>query len=285
MQAQQQVKEAEELSPAAQKAAEPLIPVLGIDLCKKLFSKHWNLREEGLKLLNSEIQKGSQDPWNMFVAVLGAVSRTITDKVSQVSAMSQNVLRTILTKKLPHIGSKNEMVMYMDITLKTLLEKIGDINARVRELAEESLMCMIRSPAITCNFCLSVILRDIAPTTGKGNLLAKYTLARIRVLQRVIKEFKIDNADVPYLPVVDFTVEKLENPNADVRSASINLLADIYRVVGDKLKKDLDGVRPAHLELLDKEFMAIDVGSGGPRQSMSKSQSKEQLRQSKKSLR
>jgi len=116
--------------------------------------------------------------------------------------------------------------------------------------------------------------------------LAKYTLARIRILQRVIKEFKIDNHDVPYLPVVDFTVEKLENPNAEVRSAAINLLADIYRVVGDRLKKDLDGVRPAHLELLDKEFMAIDAGAGtGRRQSMTKSQSKEHLRQSKKSLR
>lgn len=292
MQTQKAVQEAEELLPANQKLAEPLLPVLGMELCKKIFSKHWNMREDALKILTAEVQRdtqstvlNNQDPWNTFVAVLGAISRTITDKVSQVSAMSQTVLRTLLNKRPPNIGSKNEMVMYMDTTLKTLLEKIGDINTRVRELAEESLMSMIRSPVITCNYCLSVILRDMAPTTGKGNLLAKYTLARIRVLQKVVKEFKIDTHDVPYLPVVDFAVEKLENPNADVRSGAINLLADIYRIVGERLKKDLDGVRPAHLELLDKEFMATG-GDGRPQnQTLVKSQSKELLRPSKKSLR
>jgi len=261
MQQQELTKVPEELTPANQKLAEPLIPILGDELCKMIFSKHWNLREEALKTLISEVPKEGnskvinyKDPWEGFVTLMGTISVLIVDKINQVSSKAINLLKLMMNKKPSIVGSKNELFVHIDTSLNTLLEKIGDTNSRVREMAEDALMSMVRNPIITCNFCLSVILKDMVPAKGKGSQSARHTLGRIRLLQKVVKEFKIDNHDVPYLPVVDFAVEKLENPSSDVRTAAVNLLVDIHGFAGNKLMGDLDGIRPAHLEMLEKEF-------------------------------
>lgn len=43
------------------KYAEPLIPVFGEDIVKKMFSKPWTVREEGLKECEDFIKQNSSD--------------------------------------------------------------------------------------------------------------------------------------------------------------------------------------------------------------------------------
>ena len=251
---------AEKLSLADQKLAEPLIPVIGEELAKKLFSKHWNLRENVLETLVAELPKGqsskvitSNDPWNTTIAIMGVISYTIADRINQVSTNAMNLLKALLSKKV-EIGSKNELIPFIDNTLNGLLEKLGDSNPRIREQAENALMTMVRSPVVTCQFCLNAVVRDPPAVKGKNVQSAKHTLGRLRILQKIIGEFKINNNDVAYLPVVDYCVDKLENSNGEVRTAAVTLLVDIYKLVGEKLRTDLSSIRPSQMEMLEKEL-------------------------------
>lgn len=70
------------------KFADPLIPILTLECCKSIFSKNWQLREEGLKWLDQEVRNPknikNDDPQLMFTAVMGAIASTLGDKIVQV---------------------------------------------------------------------------------------------------------------------------------------------------------------------------------------------------------
>lgn len=51
----------EEISPENMKYAEVLIPVFGEDVVKKMFSRPWALRDEGLKECEDIIKKNGAD--------------------------------------------------------------------------------------------------------------------------------------------------------------------------------------------------------------------------------
>jgi hypothetical protein len=51
----------EEISPENMKYAEPLIPAFGEDVVKKMFSRPWAIREEGLKECEEIIKKRGND--------------------------------------------------------------------------------------------------------------------------------------------------------------------------------------------------------------------------------
>jgi len=44
------------MSAENRKLADPLIPVIGEECAGKIFSKNWQVREEGLKWLEGEVQ-------------------------------------------------------------------------------------------------------------------------------------------------------------------------------------------------------------------------------------
>jgi len=168
------------------------------------------------------------------------------------------VLQSLLEKKTPKISSKNELTGYVDGTLYGLLDKIGDNNARIRENAETCFLLMVKNPAISCNLCVTTLIKNVASGKHKTTTSTKHVLAKLGLLRQIIKEFSINNADVPFSPVVEYVVKYLENSNVDIRTASFNLVVDIYQIIGPKLKGLLSSVRPTQMEMLQKEFDSIE---------------------------
>ena len=260
---------AENLSAQNSKFAEPLIPIIGDELARKIFSKTWNNREEALKALEGDLTGRPQyinntDTGAVFVAYMGAISYTINDKVNQVVLASMSLLQTLISKPPPHVPSKNELMSYVDGVVNGLLEKIGDNNARTRETAESALLGMANHPLVTCNFCVTSLTKNVNPTKHKTSSSIKHIVARLNILRQLVEQFRINTKDVPYQPVVDFAVDKLENSAPEVRQAASHLLVDIYAIVGGRIMTDLAKVRPNQMELLQKEFDAVD-GVGGQR--------------------
>ena len=265
-------EEGEALTLQAQKLADPLIPVLGDELARKIFSKSWNTREEGLKLLENDLNGKPQyinkkSPGAVFVAAMGAVAYTINDKVNQVSLNAINVLQALLSQEPPQVSSKNELLSYIDTIVNGLLEKIGDNNARVREQAENAMVGMAYHPLVTCIVCVNALVKTSNTGKHKTTVSTRHIIGRLNVLSQIVRDFQIDNKDVPYQPVVAFAVEKVENSSVDIRNAATNLLIEIYSVVGDDLMADLEGVRNNQLDILLKEFdaIAVRVGAAGKR--------------------
>jgi len=258
---------AENLSAQNSKLAEPLIPIIGDELARKVFSKSWNNREEALKILEGDLTGRPQyinntDTGAVFVAYMGAIAFTINDKVNQVVLNSLSLLQTLISKPPPHVPSKNELMSYVDGVVTGLLEKIGDNNARVRETSESVLLGMADHPLVTCNFVVTSLTKNVNPTKHKTTGSIKHIVARLNILRELVSKYRINTKEVPYQPVIEYAVDKLENSAPEVRQAASHLIVDIYRVVGGRIFTDLSKVRPNQMELLQKEFDAAD--GGGP---------------------
>jgi len=81
------------------KLAEPLIPVFGYELMKKILASDWHIREEGLKEVSKEISLGLRSNLvgevrqpNLFTACFGVIAYTCGDKIGQVSGTAMDLI-------------------------------------------------------------------------------------------------------------------------------------------------------------------------------------------------
>lgn len=260
----------EKLSEEYIKQLETLITILGEDLVRKLSSRHWTERLEGLQLLNEELKKGqssmlSQDPVALFVGVMGAIGVALLDPIIQINQHGMSILQTLLNRPTPKISLRGELQTYIDETTSGLLDKIGDTNHRVREHAEACYLLMCKNPVITTSHCSVQLVKN----TGYGkHIIAnsiRHTLGKLNLLRQLIKEYGINNNDVPYSPIVEYIVDNVENSNAEIRSVAFDTTVEIYKKVGDKLRENLMGLRKNIRESLESAFR----GEGKKRRSPS----------------
>ena len=246
--------EAEPLGPQQRALAEPLIPYLGENLCQKLFSKQWQSREEGLADLQQEIERGPESylfansgESEIASGALGAIKHTIGDKVSQVSMKAMNVLHSLLSNV--SVG-RSESSEHLQSIVQNLLLKIGDNNARVRDLAEQTYITLTKSETLNVSSAVNHLVKPSKEKSGSQ----KHLVGKLNLLYSFVKEFQIDNPQVPFQPVVEFGVMAVQNSNSEVRNAANNLLMAIYSCVGEKVRPFISNLRPAQLELLEKAF-------------------------------
>lgn len=144
--------------------------------CQQLFSKTWANREEGLKFLESELKRPTQirsdDQSGLFQAILGAINYTINDKISQVAQRAMSLL-IALTSKPGKVSLRGEANNYMENILDALLDRIGDNNARVKELGENAFFSMANHNAIGVQICVNSLIKGIQGKyfNGKINLI------------------------------------------------------------------------------------------------------------------
>lgn len=249
----------DKLHPDTLKLCEGFIDVITERCCEQIFSKNWPQREEGLKFLENELNRPTtihaDDAASLFQAIFAVVNYTIGDKISQVSQRSLSLLMNLLAKPTPKFSPRNEMTTYIDNVLIVLLDKIGDNNARVKELAENAFLALANNPIITCQSCVNALIRGIQGEKNKKSNSFRHLAGRLNVLLEFVRNFGINNANVPFQSTVDFAIKGLDHQNPEVRNAAIALLVEIYRIVGDhKLMPLLENIRPAHMEILQAEF-------------------------------
>lgn len=265
----------DKLSPEQLKLVENIIDILTERCCEQLFSKNWTLREEGLKFLESELARPTtiraEDAATLFQAIFSAVHFTIGDKIIQVSQRSISLLLNLLAKPTPKFQARNEMISYIDNVLGVLLEKIGDNNPRMKELAENAFLALANNPIVTCQNCVNALLRGLEK--NKKSASFRHMAGRLTVLLEIVKNFGINNANVPFQSTVEFAIKNLDHQNPEVRNAAIALLVEIHKTVGEqKLMPLLENIRPAHMEILQAEF---GVNGGGQKKKRDASKEKE----------
>ncbi len=78
--------EAEPLTPALEKKAEPFMKIFGEETMRRLFSKSWALREQGLKEIEKTVLSKKGGPSglkdSMLSGTLGVTSFVIGDKIA-----------------------------------------------------------------------------------------------------------------------------------------------------------------------------------------------------------
>lgn len=63
------------------KYAEALIPVFGEEVVKKMFSRPWAVRDEGLKQCEDHVKQNGNDQ-SVFQAALSASGQAMGDKIA-----------------------------------------------------------------------------------------------------------------------------------------------------------------------------------------------------------
>lgn len=115
------------------KLASPLIPVFGEDAIKKLFSKNWANRENGL----IEVEQAflSNPDYDSVTAALGVAAQGIKDKIGQVVLKTLDLLASILaTHQEPAPSDAN---FFIDDIIQNIVNRVGDNNGRIRDKALE----------------------------------------------------------------------------------------------------------------------------------------------------
>lgn len=94
---------AEEINPKKMPLAQPLMPFLSEEICRALFSKNWSYRESAVLEIGEHLQGGASsdllnfnDQTGLFVAVVGAISIGLDDKISKVGDASMALIDTLM---------------------------------------------------------------------------------------------------------------------------------------------------------------------------------------------
>ena len=117
------------------KYAESLIPVFGEDIVKKMFSRPWAVRDEGLKACEDVVMKNGNDQ-SVFQAALSAAGQAMGDKIAQIITRGMSLLQATLKASTSQMEPGNSSA----IVFNQLFNRLGDNNARIREKAEEILL-------------------------------------------------------------------------------------------------------------------------------------------------
>jgi centrosomal protein CEP104 len=260
--------EAETLSAQNSKFAEPLIDVLGIEICKMIFSKNRSYREGGLKKIEEHLALGDRsdllgrhDEVSIFASILGAIRYTIGDKIAAISIKAMNLLRTLIELLSPNKSMmRGDCAEYLNEIVKALLDKIGDNSPNVRELAERTFIFIARSDVWSPAQAVNHVLKSSAK---QGS--TKHVIGRTALLNSLVQQYGIDNNNVPFQPVVDYALLNYKHSNNEIRTAAYNLILTIYSYVGARIQPYIQDLRPAQLEQLNSGFGEIDNGKQMPK--------------------
>ncbi len=250
--------------------AEPFIGIFSYDLVKLLFSKSWKKKEEGIQLIEKEISKypkssvinsSSFPPESVLNSAFGVADYILSSSLAQPALAAMDLLKTVLTKfgkdnyKLGNL--KQDFLSKAEKIVGLLLEKTADANPKAKEKAEATINEFADSPLIGPKIVLNHLLNGKVKKTLVNS--AKHLMSRLNLLNRNIEQFGLESLQDDLDAVVLFAVNGFKNQNKDVRDSAFNLLMNIYKFIGNDIKKHFKDLRKAQVSALEEGFDGVEI--------------------------
>ena len=178
---QQEVRPLEELSDLLKIKYKLLIPIVGEETIRKIFSKCMGYRKEGLKFLNEKVpdilnHETETKEVNKYIPLLmDIINKFINNKHSSIVFESLDMFNNILTS-ISNKSKENNILYDFTITKRTLRkikEKLNDISKLVREKAENLYYIMLESDFCDYNMLLIELIEKELINQFDKNLEAK----------------------------------------------------------------------------------------------------------------
>ena len=159
---QQEKRPLEELSDPLKIKYGLLIPIVGEETIRKIFSKWMGYRKEGLKYLNEKVSdilnhESDTKDINKYISILmDIINIFINNKHSSIVFESLDIFNNIL-KSISNKSKENNISYDFTVTKRTLRkikEKLNDISKLVREKAENLYYFMLESDFCDYNILL-----------------------------------------------------------------------------------------------------------------------------------
>lgn len=213
---EEEAKNGEPISADKRGAAQPLIDVFGEPAIRKIFSRTWALREKGIDEIENEILNNNRiDEAEAFVAGVAVVHHTITDKIIGVCTRSINFFVSLCQRLDPNLSGNQQKDVngYQSVILTSLVEKLGDNLAKVRQASENALLAMCSHTAFGVTPVIGQIARSKAKAEGPKNAKKamnsnKLIIGRYQTLARILAEIANIPEDQIYVSL-DYSVSGL----------------------------------------------------------------------------
>ncbi|CAM9530888.1 unnamed protein product [Chrysoparadoxa australica] len=226
-----------------------------------LYSKTWTLREAAinktrmmLEELEGEIGLEALLPHVLQITRVGC-----EDKISQVFLTCVELLETFLDTLRGRRDVKHgNLVSLLEPVVNTLLLKLGDGQARVRDGAMIGVMSIAHCKAVGAGFVGHLALPKKPLTSWRP------ITARIQLVKSLVEDFGLGGhgGGLTTENVMGFihSCNGFAHSNSQVRDASRELTVAVYSVVGHEVERYLGSLRPKQLDEYHEAFARVKGG-------------------------
>ncbi|KAJ3277103.1 hypothetical protein HDV01_000155 [Terramyces sp. JEL0728] len=227
-----------------QKYALP-VDAFGTRIVGCVLSPYFNLREKGINEIKNELQNDNiKSPELLCKATFQILNFVGTDIREKANALFCELYRTLL-------GAADGF--------PTILNKIGDLNPRIKERSLELVVTICDFYHAVPNTVLPFLVKPFNATKIQS-IPWKHIKARLDLTAQMIREYGMaesgSNASgLNMNNVTSFTVQFLEHTNAQVRESAFTVLCGISLCEGQQAVLDsIPNLSPAQIQTLQKRL-------------------------------
>lgn len=181
------------------------------------------------------------------LAVLGLLGQLLNDNDTGIIYKAINIVETaLLNFPFDPDAEESAFFTHLDTILAGLIEAAANEQAKIREQAESTLCKIVSHENIGINTVFWNVTKS-EPSKTPENLL----LAKLKLLQSLIKQEGEKDKSCIGKRVIDFTVSCAKNGSAKVLNESIKLISECKNIVGEaKMKEFLKNLPEAERDKL-----------------------------------
>ena len=228
-----------------------MIPILGEKSLKKLFSKNWNHRVSWIEDTEQAVMNNGDS--DTIIASLWVASHAIKDKISQVVLKSFDLINLVMS--VWQEPAPSEANGYIDDIASGIASRVGDNNSRIRET---SLECGVEFAAHPIAGH-ALVIDHLTRTGTKKNMSnsVRQQVGKLKLLGEILTNTSITKPQ-EQRECLNFALAGYKNSNKDIRESAYRCIIELYKVMGDSIKKFLGDLRPAQIDNLQNGFNEVD---------------------------
>lgn len=255
------------------------IKYIGEDGLKKLFSRNILWKEEGLEDFNkclpnifsesckAESVKSGNEIDVLINLILKMLFLFLCEKHPQTSIRSMDIFETLLSEIKKATVKLNYDINLTDNILLKIKEKLGDVNAKVRNKAVCLYSFMLKQDFCDYHNLLSELIEDEMKRLDIKKVIrsSKMILGKLSIFNQVFKEFDIAVKDkrtdvntFPFNLIATYVIENINHSKSEVRKLDREVIIKICKIFGFKrLEPLIKKVDERELEKLIKDIPEI----------------------------
>jgi centrosomal protein CEP104 len=231
----------------------------------------WQLRESALRAVEANLDQIPGAMSSKMRALEKVCYKLMSDKMAQVTLASVHLMSNAFAQMGPDMDP-SDLSSTLSSYLAYCTEKLGDSNTRIRDTCSTSLLDLVAVPTIGPKPILNALIYPtFSPTNKQPKAVQsnwRYVAQRLNVIANIFTNFRAQIEELGPAAASKEVVtlvfkEVLNHANAQVRSAGIQVLSEVYRLFGPKaMEGHLEKLRPAQVDEIKKAFAEIDAAEG-----------------------
>lgn len=248
--------------------AKPLYNFLSYNIIKMLFSKNWKIRERALRVIEGEVLNypnlqetkifGSNKILDIYYSIVYSSVYILSSNILPLFIICLNLFKLTLKKFQKEKDlfdlvqkKKSELNNLTTNAIELIIQKLGDINPKVRDIAEASLTEISNFNLVGEKLLLEILINGKSINLkGKS---PKYLLAKLLLINKIINLhgiYKYSNS-ILIENIINYAKISFDNISKEIREESINILLCIYNLTKDKNNFITKNIENADTKIFD----------------------------------